>query len=757
MTLQPTIHKDSTRGALFVPSAALCLCFLLAPAVAAAADQQGEAPASGSVPASSETGQGPSDSDEDKSEGVVQTVKAEAARDQRSSAKGAPTTAKAESAGEVRSTKAESTSTKAEASSAAATQATPEASYELEPVTVTATRSEQKTATAPASVSVITGKELEKLPVGDLTDAIRDVPGVSLAAGSQGRRTLQIRGMGSGHTLVLIDGKRVNSSEAVFRHNDYDIGMVPTEAIERIEVVRGSMSSLYGSEALGGVINIITKPVSNEWTAGIDAKAQTPLAGRNGEELRSSLYVSGPLVQGKLGLRLTGAFDQRLPWHGDRNPGQIVEDDKGGTVLRPDGSVVYRGDLATLEGRRDHNGRARLVWTPDSRNSIAAEYGQAYQTREGEYFIRGYGVADTTIDRRDFVLSHDGRWTWGVSQVRGYRETIDTKPDDLHQGNWVIEGNSTIFLGEHALTVGAEGRWVALESESEFTSGEASVTQQAVYAQDEFPIIEDLSLLVGSRLDHHENFGLHVTPRGYLVYTPLDALTLKGGVGTGFRAPTLRQLSDESIVNSCRGACVIIGNPDLSPERSVNYELSASYEPRGWGIGATVFQTDVSDLIDTPRGAGVTPVGQTAEGLDIFLPRNVNQARLRGLETTLRYEPWRVLAFRVNHTLLDARDLDEDVQLDNRPKHSLNGQADWRITQQFSVFSRAQFIGEQKSGDETIESYPLFDAGVSYRPHEAFGMSLGMLNIADRRTESDDGYSYQERGRTIYLGMNATY
>ena len=125
-----------------------------------------------------------------------------------------------------------------------------------EDLVVTATRTEQAVSTAPASISVVAGRDLQQRPVGDLTDALRDLPGVSLSAGSQGRRGIQIRGMESSYTLVLVDGKRVSSSEAVFRHNDYDIGLVPVEAIDRIEVVRGGMSALYGSEALGGVIEV---------------------------------------------------------------------------------------------------------------------------------------------------------------------------------------------------------------------------------------------------------------------------------------------------------------------------------------------------------------------------------------------------------------------------------------------------------------------------------------------------------------------
>src|SRR5690606_17347749 len=107
--------------------------------------------------------------------------------------------------------------------------------YEFDPLVVTATRNAQALSTAPASISVVSSEELNDQPSADLTDALRDLPGISLTAGSQGRRGIQIRGMDASYTLILIDGKRINSSEAVFRHNDYDIGMLPVASIDRIE------------------------------------------------------------------------------------------------------------------------------------------------------------------------------------------------------------------------------------------------------------------------------------------------------------------------------------------------------------------------------------------------------------------------------------------------------------------------------------------------------------------------------------------
>lgn len=140
-----------------------------------------------------------------------------------------------------------------------------------ETLVVTASATEQSVKDAPASISVITQQDLQRKPVQNLKDVLRDVPGVQLTNEGDNRKGVSIRGLSSSYTLILVDGKRVNSRNAVFRHNDFDLNWIPVDAIERIEVVRGPMSSLYGSDALGGVVNIITKKIGQKWTGTLSA------------------------------------------------------------------------------------------------------------------------------------------------------------------------------------------------------------------------------------------------------------------------------------------------------------------------------------------------------------------------------------------------------------------------------------------------------------------------------------------------------
>ncbi|GAL04046.1 colicin I receptor precursor [Photobacterium aphoticum] len=130
----------------------------------------------------------------------------------------------------------------------------------LDRMVVTATLTEHSELTAPASVSVITAEDIAKMPVKDLSEAIRSSTGVNIEGSTAyGRNSIRIRGLDGKHTLLLINGRRINSQDALIRGNDFDLATIPLTAISRIEVVRGPVSSLYGSEAMGGVVNVILK------------------------------------------------------------------------------------------------------------------------------------------------------------------------------------------------------------------------------------------------------------------------------------------------------------------------------------------------------------------------------------------------------------------------------------------------------------------------------------------------------------------
>ncbi len=194
--------------------------------------------------------------------------------------------------------------------------ATAQEEQQLDNIVVSASGFEQAMVDAPASISVISREELERTRVTSIADALRNVEGVDVggAVGKTGGRNISIRGMPSDYTLILIDGRRQNAAGSVTPNGFGETStsfFPPVSSIERIEVIRGPMSTLYGSDAMGGVINIITRRVGREWTGSIGVENTFNEDRDFGDRREINLYTSGPLVEDTLGLQLRGRIYER--------------------------------------------------------------------------------------------------------------------------------------------------------------------------------------------------------------------------------------------------------------------------------------------------------------------------------------------------------------------------------------------------------------------------------------------------------------
>ncbi|WP_446925947.1 catecholate siderophore receptor CirA [Klebsiella pneumoniae] len=470
-----------------------------------------------------------------------------------------------------------------------------------ETLVVTASATEQNVKDAPASISVITQQDLQRKPVQNLKDVLRDVPGVQLTNEGDNRKGVSIRGLSSSYTLILVDGKRVNSRNAVFRHNDFDLNWIPVDAIERIEVVRGPMSSLYGSDALGGVVNIITKKIGQKWTGTLSADTTIQEHRDRGDTYNGQFFTSGPLIDGVLGMKAYGSLAKR------------AKDD-------PQSSSNATGETPRIEGFTSRDGNVEFAWTPNENHDFTAGYGFDRQDRDSDSLDRN------RLERENYSLSHNGRWDIGNSELKFYGEKVDNKnpgqSGTITSESNAIDGKYVLPLGmiNQLVTFGGEWRHDKLKDPVNLSSGgqSTSASQYALFIEDEWRIIEPLALTTGIRMDDHQTYGDHWSPRAYLVYNATDTVTVKGGWATAFKAPSLLQLNPDWTTNSCRGSCSIVGNPDLKPETSESFELGLYYRgEEGWLENVegsiTTFQNNVDDMIDVLRtsSASEAPGGYT--------------------------------------------------------------------------------------------------------------------------------------------------
>ncbi|MGG8471881.1 catecholate siderophore receptor CirA [Rahnella sp. PAMC25617] len=616
---------------------------------------------------------------------------------------------------------------------------------------VTASSIEQNLKDAPASISVITREDLQKKPVQNLKDVLKDVPGVQITNESDNRQGVSIRGLGSGYTLILVDGKRVNSRNAVFRHNDFDLSWIPAESIERIEVVRGPMSSLYGSDALGGVVNIITRKVGTKWHGTLSADTTVQEHRDRGDSGNGNFFASGPLVDDLLGVKVYGALGKR-------------EKDQASSASGSTGQP-------RIEGYTSRNANVEFSLTPDEDQDITFGYGMDRQDRDSDTLDKN------RIERENYSLGHNGRWGLANTELRFYGENIENKnAETITSKNNSLDGKVVIPLGDYNqfLTFGGEYRNDKLEDGVNMKNGGSTqANQYALFLEDEWRMFENLALTGGVRMDDHENYGVNWSPRAYLVYNATDTVTMKGGWASAFKAPSLLQLSPDWQSTSCRGSCNVVGSKDLKAETSESVEFGLYYAGQEGLLedvtaSATVFQNDIDDMITVIRTANrsLAPTYQNFAGFDasgnpIFQYYNVNKARIRGLETELGLPLTDQLNLKLNYTYNDARDLSNggNKPLSELPFHTSNATLDWKPVDAWSFYLSANYKGKSRTvtdGNATPGGYTIWNTGGSYAVNKAVKIRAGVLNLTDKDLNRDD-YSYNEDGRRYFAAVDYSF
>lgn len=628
------------------------------------------------------------------------------------------------------------------------------AASEEQTMVVTASAVEQNLRDAPASISVITREDLDRKPAQNLKDILQEVPGVQLTNEGDNRRGVSIRGLDSSYTLILVDGKRVNSRNAVFRHNDYDLSWVPVNAIERIEVVRGPMSSLYGSDALGGVVNIITRKVKKTWSTNLSVDSTIQEHRDTGDSYNTSVYTSGPLIDDLLGVKLFGNFAQR-----DKDQAKPSETSTTGTQ-------------GGIEGYKSRDGNVEFSVTPTEQQEILLGYGFDRQDRNSD------SLDKTRLERQNYSVSHNGRWSLANTEIRFYGEKVDNySTSHITSENKTLDGKFILPVDaiNQTVTLGGELRKDDLSDPGNLKgSGSASAKQHAVFIEDEWRILDSLALTAGTRMDNHEEYGTHWSPRAYLVYNATDEVTLKGGWATAFKAPSLLQLSPDWQSASCRGSCIVSGNSDLKPETSENFELGIYYAGQegileGVNSSITVFENNLEDMIGINRTANTSLAPSypnflgfdPSTGAPIFGYYNVNKARIRGVETEISVpitDQWKA---KLNYTYNDARDLSNggNKPLKERPFHTANGTVDWMPLEDWSFYVSANYTGKQRAvnGTEaTPGGYVVWNTGGAYQATKNLKLRAGVLNLIDKELSRDD-YSYNEEGRRYFIAADYTF
>ncbi len=627
---------------------------------------------------------------------------------------------------------------------------------ELDNIVVSATGFEQHVEDAPASISVIGRQELEKKAFKDVTDALQDVPGVVVTGGGSSS-DISVRGMAPQYTMILVDGKRQSSRET--RPNSDGPGieqgwLPPMQAIERIEVIRGPMSSLYGSDAMGGVVNIITRKVPEKWTGSVRGEVTVQGDRDSGDRYETNVYLAGPLVEDTLGMQVYGQKSRRQE---DRIINGFNKHDKtSGTVkfaLTPNADHDLEAEFSrTLQERLSVPGKS----TPVLNNR-----GQPNELSRNQYTRNHYG------------LTHTGRWGNATSTTYIQREKTDNPSRDMFLKNTEFNTQWTMPLGDHVLTAGFHYQKENLkDGGNEFedsTVDRLSRYQWALFAEDEWFITDDFALTTGLRMTRDENYGTHWTPRLYGVWHATEKFSIKGGVSTGFKAPALRHAVADwgQATGGPGGNAVIMGNPDLKPEKSVSQELALVWDNReDLTSSLTFFNTDFKDKItelDRCLNCSATPGGHT---YDFIRDRvNVDRAVIRGAEATSTWQMRDDLRLSASYTYTYSRQKTGDFAgkpLNKMPKHMANASLDWDVNERLGLWSRINFRGRtsnylsRTSMSHGTPSYTFVDAGLNYQVNKNVDLGVGIYNLFDKRVTYDD-FDMVHDGRRYWAQMTVSF
>lgn len=611
-------------------------------------------------------------------------------------------------------------------------------------IVVTATRLETPEKKVGSSLTVVSGEELVRTGHAFVLDALEAVLGLSTVrnGGPGATSSVSIRGANSEHTLFLLDGLELN--DPINPSRSYDISHLALSEVERIEILRGPQGLLYGSDALGGVVNIITR-------AG---------RGRPRLTLASSADTLGSAAA-DLALSGSGAkTDYSLAFFHERTAGVSAA------------SSAYAGNTEK-DGYRNLSLAARFGYAPRPGSRLTFTVRAAQARTELDNFggpggddpnnVQNYGSLLVRGQYRD--LSRGGRWerTLSLSWLGASRENTNgvdaSHPDErdeglYHSGLFKLDWQNNLFLHpSHTLTAGLEieeetGRSDYISEsaygpyESRFPAARAGST--GAYVLDHWEIRDRFFLTAGVRADRHSRAGAAVTFRIAPAYVIAATGTrLKATIGTGFKSPSLYQLFAPPT------SFGPVGNPLLRPERALGWDAGVEQSLAGGRVvvGLTWFENNFRGLVDFDYMAGYV---------------NIGRAKTKGLEAAAEGRPAEGLRLRASYTRLSARDTDAGTELFRRPRDKFSAEAGCRLLGRFDLAAEALWVGRRFDRDYSAYPYPtvvlpgyiLLDAVATAALGPRLELFFRVDNILDARYETVWGYG--SPGLTARTGFRLT-
>jgi vitamin B12 transporter len=600
----------------------------------------------------------------------------------------------------------------------------------VEPVVVTATKVGTPSEQLGASISVVNGDDFQTLHYPTVDEALRNVPGVEIRrSGSYGKTSsITIRGANANQVQVLVDGVRVKSPTL----GQVDLSDLSPDLIERIEIIRGAQSTLYGADAIGGVVNIITRK-----GAGGPLQASVQQEVGNYDTLASRATVSGAYKILNYALSASH-FESNGQLQNDGNDVDALSARVGATLPRSSSlDFVFRYNKSDsgvpVKGVFPGPQPIVPIINPNARQqsetSIWSLEGKTHPVEWWETHARlsryenSSGFQDPADPGVDFDFT-------AFSQVDVVRK----------EAEWV----NSFFVGKWSTsTLGLEYRREEGENKGVFR---AATETPSVFFEQQLRFFDRLFITGGFRVEDNSVFGTTTTERGSVAFLIKETGTrLRGSAGTGFRAPTFNDLFFPDF-----------GNPDLQPEKSLSYDFGV--DQRLWRnrirVGLTYFQNNFTNLITCCVPLPTAPFGG---------PVNVGRARSAGIEFTSEVDVLPNLVAQLNYTYTDSENLATDRPLPREPRHRWNVGLTWEPVTRLSLFTQVHVVTEQFEtfGEVYNGGYTRVDVGGTWRILDRTGwlpkleLTARIQNLLNERYAEVRGFP--ALGINALVGLRASF
>ena len=666
------------------------------------------------------------------------------------------------------------------------------ANSSLEEVMVTtATKTEKNIEGVSASIIVITEEEIQKTGASTLDKILEKVPSINAQYGrfphpsASSKASISLRGMGANGTLILVDGKRLSGET----ESPYEMTRITASMIERIEIVKGSMSTLYGSDAIGGVINIITKKVDKNVST-LDLKYGS---NGDGDAVNKNVNFTNRGSVDKLRYKINTSIDDTTPYKVNKSYTQQAINPSSGADLNGNSldnisgnyDVTYK-DEATVKTIG-----TRLEYDFSDNFTAGLDLSYFTEDREGQYLgnasaTSGGLITNTPVNSEDknrrIDISSDFKYlinddlSMNTKVYRSYYKkrnytdplTFDGATNTKFSANVTIdtlESDLTYILNDsNIITTGLEYRKETRDSgainpdasSSEFIT--KVVNYKSLFIQDEIEISDTLNAIVGTRYDNISNADNKITLQAGLVKEIAEDTSIRANYAQGYRTPDIAELYVVSMYykGAKRYGSEVINtikteSYDLKPEQSQTFELSLSNKYENLSSVFTIFNNKVKDKID------LVSYNDSSSSTKYYTSENIDQVDIKGAEVSFDYDLNKDIDLGLNATYLKTEDESTGKELTYTPDISASFSVNYKITNDLNTNLMLRYIGEQYSNSTNTEQtndYTLVDLGAQYQINKNIEYYLGVDNIFNKEVDEEIGTNV---GSYYFTGLRITF